>query len=392
MTASDMNKTAPNVTVMPQKKEKKVRASGMDAPFFMLVCTLLFIGLVIVYSASYSLALRDHDNTYYYILRQAGFAAVGFLAMLGISRVDYRLLKKWWLVILALSVLALVSVELFGVVRNFSKRWIIIAGIQFQPSELTKIGLIVFFAAFIDRYYDKMKTLRYGLLPYIGTMAVVGVLLYRQPHMSALILIMATCLVMIFVGGLAWKWIISGGVLVGAAVGYLVLFTNFLGYIQRRIDAWQNPYADPLGSGFQTIQSLYAVGSGGLFGLGLGNGRQKQLYLPESHNDYIFSIACEELGFVGAILIVLLFAAFIIRGFYIAFHARDRFGTMLAVGIMTMLSLQIIINIAVVTNAMPVTGMSLPFFSYGGTSLVVLLCEMGLMLSVSRHIPLKKEG
>ena len=201
-----------------------------------------------------------------------------------------------------------------------------------------------------------------------------------------------TCFVMIFVGGLAWKWIISGGALVGAVGLYLMLFTNFLGYIQRRVEAWQNPYADPLGSGYQTIQSLYAVGSGGLFGLGLGNGRQKQLFLPESHNDYVFSIAAEELGFIGAMLIILVFAAFMIRGFWIAFHARDRFGMMLAVGIMTMLSLQIVINIAVVTNAMPVTGMSLPFFSYGGTSLVVLLCEMGLMLSVSRQIRLKKEG
>lgn len=386
------NAEAQNVTVMPRKEKKSTRFIGMDAPFFMLVCTLLFFGLVIVYSASYSLSLRDHDTTSYYILHQAAFALVGFGLMLVISRFDYRWLKRYWLVILALSVLALVAVELFGVVRNFSKRWIILAGIQFQPSELTKIGLIVFFAAFIDKYHDKMKTLRYGLMPYIGVMAVVGLLLYRQPHMSALILIAMTCFVMIFVGGLAWKWIISGGALVGAVGLYLMLFTNFLGYIQRRVEAWQNPYADPLGSGYQTIQSLYAVGSGGLFGLGLGNGRQKQLFLPESHNDYVFSIAAEELGFVGAMLIILVFAAFMIRGFWIAFHARDRFGTMLAVGIMTMLSLQIIINIAVVTNAMPVTGMSLPFFSYGGTSLVVLLCEMGLMLSVSRQIRLKKEG
>ncbi len=392
MTETNHNTAAQNVTVMPRKEKKRVRFIGMDAPFFMLVCTLLFFGLVIVYSASYSLSLRDHDTTSYYILHQAAYAVVGFGLMLVISRFDYRWLKKYWLVILAFSVLALVAVELFGVVRNLSKRWIIVAGIQFQPSELTKIGLIVFFAAFIDRFHDKMKTLRYGLVPYIGVMAVVGLLLYRQPHMSALILIAMTCFVMIFVGGLAWKWIISGGALVGAVGLYLMLFTDFLGYIQRRIEAWQNPYADPLGTGYQTIQSLYAVGSGGLFGLGLGNGRQKQLFLPESHNDYVFSIAAEELGFVGAMLIILVFAAFMIRGFWIAFHARDRFGTMLAVGIMTMLSLQIIINIAVVTNAMPVTGMSLPFFSYGGTSLVVLLCEMGLMLSVSRQIPMKKEG
>ena len=380
-----------NVQVMPKKKKKKTRFVAMDAPFFMLICTLLLFGLVMVYSASYSVSLRDYGDTTHYFIRQTIYGALGFVAMLILSRIDYRRFKKYWLIILALSVAALIAVLLFGQVRNSSKRWIIIGAFQFQPSELTKIGLIVFFAAYIERYAEKMKTLRYGLLPYIGIMAVVGALLYKQPHISCLIIIAATCLLMIFMGGLSWIYIGAGAALAGIAVGIMATIPSALGYIQRRIDAWRNPYADALGTGYQTIQSLYAVGSGGWFGLGLGNGRQKQLFLPESHNDYIFAILCEELGYVGAMLAIALFAVIICRGFWIAFHARDTFGRMLAAGIMSMLSIQIVLNIAVVTNAIPVTGMSLPFFSYGGTSLFVLLCEMGVMLSISRQIPLRKE-
>ena len=380
------------VVTMPQKPRKRKRLGRVDAPFFMLMCTLLLFGLVMVYSASYSLALRDYGNTAYYFIRQAEFAAVGLVLMFFISRWDYRVLKKFLWVILAASILALVAVLAFGQVRNHSKRWIIIAGISFQPSELTKIGLIAFFAAYAERFADKMKTFKYGLLPFVGIMGVVAFLLYKQPHMSALILIAATCLVVVFVGGLSWRWILTGAGLGTGLLMFLIFFTDFLGYIQRRIEAWKDPFLDAQNSGYQTIQSLYALGSGGWFGLGLGNGRQKQLFLPESHNDYIFAIVGEELGFIGALLLVLLFAAFLVRGFYIAFHARDRFGTLLGVGIMTMLSLQVILNIAVVTNAIPVTGMSLPYFSYGGTSLMVLLCEMGLMLSISRQMTVDGSG
>lgn len=364
----------------------------MDAPFFMLVCTLLLFGLVMVYSASYAIALDDFGTTYYYILRQAAFGAIGFVIMLITARIDYVWIKKMAPWILLVSILGLILVLFFGVVRNNARRWIIVLGISVQPSEITKLGVIIFFAAYIDKYAAKMKTLRYGLLPYLALMGVIGGLLYLEPHMSALILIAATGFIMIFLGGLAWKWIFIGGGIGVAALSYLILFTDFLSYIQRRFAVWLDPFSDPRGMGYQTIQSLYAVGSGGLFGLGLGNSRQKQLFLPEAHNDYVFSIICEELGYVGAMLVILLFAALIARGFWIAFHAKDRFGSMLAAGIMTLITLQVVLNIAVVTNSIPVTGMSLPFFSYGGSSLSLLLFEMGIVLSVSRQIPAKKQG
>lgn len=371
---------------------RDTRFVAMDAPFFMLICTLLMFGMVMVYSASYAIALRDFGTTYYYIIRQAAMGAVGFAAMLVMAHVDYGRIRKYAVWILLFSIAGLILVLFIGTVRNNAQRWIILFGISIQPSEITKLGVIVFLAAYIDKYAAKMKTLRYGLLPYLAIMAVIGFLLYLEPHMSALILIAGTGFIMIFLGGLAWKWIVIGGGLGATVLTYLILFTDFLAYIERRFAVWLNPFTDPQGTGYQTIQSLLAVGSGGLFGLGLGNSRQKQLFLPEAHNDYVFAIICEELGYVGAMLVIILFAALIARGFWIAFHARDKFGSMLAAGIMILVTLQILLNIAVVTNSIPVTGMSLPFFSYGGTSLGVLLFEMGIVLSVSRQIPAKKQG
>ena len=353
----------------------------LDMPFLLLTVLLLAAGLVMMFSASYARAKWDTGNPAYYFVRQAIFAVAGLGIMLLVGRLNYFIWYRMALMILLGSLALLALVPVIGVTVNGAKRWISLAGIRFQPSELAKLGMILSFAAMMSAWQDKMETFRYGVLPYALILGAIAGLLILEKHLSATMIVFIIGAIMMLLGGTKKRWFVIGGILV---LGFLVAYVSLRGYAGGRIETWLDPWKDPLGDGYQGIQSRYAIGSGGFLGLGLGRSRQKYLYLPEEHNDYIFAIVCEELGFVGAVGILLLFVLLIIRGYWIALHARDRFGTLVAAGLTSKLAIQVFFNVGVVTGLLPPTGISLPFFSYGGTALLLQLFEMGVILSVSR--------
>lgn len=390
--------------------EQQLARGPMDLPFLMLVVMLTAIGVIMVFSASYATAVNEGRTAAYYFFRQALFAGAGLAIMYIVSKMNYQHFR--WLSVFALgfAFLLLVLVLLPGfhtVRRDGVKRWLNLGPVTFQPSEMAKLAVILYFSARISkrasekkRRYDTriitgailQKMDEWGLLelvPYGAILLAIIVLMYFEPHMSGTILILVPAAAILFVGGVKLRWFAIGGT---AVVALLTLIITKTSYMANRINIWQDPWSDPRGDGFQIIQSLYAVGSGGLFGVGFGQSRQKQLFLPEAENDFIFSVACEELGLIGAGLILALFVMLIIRGYWIALHARDRFGSLLVVGVTTLMAVQVFLNISVVTNFLPTTGVSLPFFSYGGTALMIQLVEMGIVLSVSRQVPAPKQG
>ena len=373
-----------------QKHLQAAKGGRIDVPFLLLVLLLTIIGLVMLFSASFPSAYYETGTPTYYFKRQAIYAAVGLAGLALAARFNYQ---RWrgasrLLLILSLFLLMLVIIPGIGIKHNNARRWLGIDGVfTFQPSEIAKLAVIVYFADSISKKKDKMRTLRYGILPYGFILVLIAVLMYFEPHLSGTVLILGIGAAMMFVGGIRGYWV---GIGIGgvAAVAYAFL-SGLITYNSSRIAIWLDPLNDAFktGTGYQTRQSLIAIGSGGLLGLGLGKSRQKFLFLPEEHNDCIFSIVCEELGLIGATLIMAIFALLIIRGYWIALHARDRFGSLLVVGITTQIALQVFLNIAVVTNLVPNTGISLPFFSFGGTALAIQLAEMGVVLSVSRQMP-----
>ena len=366
----------------PEAVQQREDLSGLpDLPFILLVVLLSLVGLLMMFSASYARANWDTGNSAYYFVRQAIFAVAGLAVMLLVGRLNYFIWYRLALLILAGSLFLLLLVPIAGVTVNGAKRWIQIAGIRFQPSEAAKLGMILAFAAMMAAWQDKMESFRYGVLPYAGVMALIALLLILEKHLSATLIIFLIGAIMMLLGGTKKRWFVLGALL---GTAFLAVYLLSRGYAGTRITAWLNPEDDALNSGYQIIQSKYAIGSGGFLGLGLGRSRQKYLYLPEEHNDYIFAIVCEELGFVGAVGILLLFVLLIIRGYWIALHARDRFGTLVAAGLTSKLAIQVFFNVGVVTGLLPPTGISLPFFSYGGTALLLQLFEMGVILSVSR--------
>ena len=312
-----------------------------------------------------------------------------------IGKINYQRFRGLAKPLLYLAVILLLLVIIPGnplaITRNNATRWLGIPGtsLQFQPSEIAKLAVVIYFADSISKKKDRMQTFRYGIAPYAVLLIVLAALVGIEPHLSGAILIMGAGAVMMLVGGIHWRWV---GLAMGAAGLLLYLVLGVIGYNASRIEMWHNPWLDPQGAGYQLRQSLITIGSGGLWGVGLGKSRQKFLYLPEEHNDFIFAIVCEELGLIGATVIMLLFAALILRGFWIALHARDRFGSLMVVGVMTLVGLQTFLNIGVVTGLLPTTGISLPFFSYGGTALSIQLAEMGIVLSVSRQMKPTKAG
>lgn len=395
--------------------EEQLARGPVDLPFLMLVLMLTVIGVVMVFSASYATALYDaktaHNNPAYYFVKQAGFAAAGVLAMYVVTKINYQSFRWMSVFVLAAGYVCLLLVFTplgFGRATVGAQRWLKIGPINFQPSEIAKIGVIMFFAARLSKrntekprrinprsYFSGPLRLlqRIGLLelvPYAAILLSVAVLMMLEPHLSGTLLIMLGGAAVLFAAGIKLYWFIGGGVALGA-----LLIIMMSGYQSTRLQIWRDPWNDGMngrGKGYQVIQSLYSIGSGGLLGVGLGKSRQKFDFLPEPENDYIFAIVCEELGLVGACVILFLFALLILRGFWIAIHARDRFGALLVVGIITLLAGQVFLNIGVVTNLLPPTGISLPFFSYGGTALMIQLAEMGMVLSVSRQIPAAKQG
>jgi len=356
----------------------------VDIPFLVLVLLLLTVGLVMLYSASF--AQSEYDTGYEistrYLQKQAVCAGIGLVAMWAFSRIPARIWYQFAWPLYGVSIVLLLSVLVIGEEVNGAKRWINLAGIQFQPSEVAKFAMIVLFARLTRTFDGKARAFRYGVLGF--GVALMGILvpLALEKHLSAIMLMGMVAVVMMFVAGTHPKWLLAGA---GAAVVFVIVYVSFMGYAGDRITAWLHPEADPGDTGYQILQSLYAIGSGGVFGLGLGKSKQKYLYLPFQYNDYIFAIICEELGLFGAMLIMALFSMTILRGYWIALRASDRFSTVLAAGLVTLIAVQTVLNLGVVTNLLPSTGIALPFFSYGGTALAVNLGEMGIVLSISRQ-------
>lgn len=372
----------PEDALQPKVQTELDESGMMDFPFLILTLLLVVVGLIMLYSASFPYANYYKGNSGYYFVRQAGFAAGGILVMFLVSRVNYFVWHRLSLLILGGAILLLILVPLIGNAEKGAKRWIYLFGISFQPSEIAKLGVILSFASMMSVFHEKMGTFKYGVLPYVAVLAVVGGLLIIEPHLSATLIIFGVGAVMMFLGGTQKRWFLIGFLIVAVAVAIFMITKG--GYAMQRITAWLHPEEDAADSGYQILQSRYAIAPGGLIGRGIGKSNQKCLYLPEAHNDYIFAIVCEELGFVGAVVVIALFALLIIRGYWIALHARDRFAALTAAGITTLLSLQVFLNIGVVTNFLPSTGISLPFFSYGGTALLLQLFEMGIILGISR--------
>lgn len=391
----------------PQERERKRRpvryklfslGAGLDMPLLIFILVLLAIGLVMLFSASYAYSYYYYGNSYFFISRQAAFAVFGVVAMLVISTFDYHHFHKLAVVIFCIAVFLLVfllvcryaHIESIARREGDATRWLDFGIVSFQPSEIAKFGLIVLFAHMISQNLDKMDTFRYGVVPYVFIMGLVAALIFLESHLSATLIILMLGAILMFVGGTKPRWFIIGGIVL--AVGLTLLLLTKGGYQMSRITIWLDPFSTELDRDLthQTRQSLYAIGSGGLLGVGLGQSRQKYLYLPEPQNDFIFAIVCEELGMVGALVIIVLFALLIWRGVYISIHAKDKFGMLLGLGITFQVGLQAVLNICVVTNTIPNTGISLPFFSYGGTALLMLLGEMGILLNISRSSNIEK--
>lgn len=348
-------------------KKKKNFSSFLNNPIdFTLVITILLllgIGLVMVLSASSPSALSESGNSYAYFSKQLIFAILGLIAMVFISKIDYRFYQKfykhaWWI-----SLLLLVAVKLIGKEVNGAKRWIYITEtLSFQPSELVKFLMIIFYAGILVKNRDQLQLYGKGLIKHMLFLAPIIVLLLLQPHLSASLVIIGIVCIMMIVAGCKFKHFLFTGL--GAGIPGLALLIAIEPYRLKRFITFLDPWQDITGDGWQVVQSLYAIGSGGLFGVGLGDSKQKYLYIPEPHNDFIFSILAEELGFIGCAIVLVLFAIFIWRGILIAMKAPDMFGSLVAVGITSLVAIQVIINVAVVTSSMPATGMPLPFFSY----------------------------
>ena len=365
----------------------------LDLPFLLILVVLLCIGLVMLFSASYVYAYNKFGDSYKFIKQQLLFAAIGVGLMLLVSKIDYHILGKfkipWILYVGIVGLLGLLLVFPPMISGVDYKRWFVLGPINFQPSEIAKFSIVLLFAYLIDRQQDKMDKFLPGFVKFLILLGLVCVLVVAEPHLSATILIFCIGIVLMFVGGVR-KRFLFGGAAAGVGLGVIAIVSGIVDYGSDRITYWLDPWLDAKGKGFQTIQSLLAIGSGGFLGRGLGQSRQKYLWVPEPHNDFIFSIVCEELGFIGAMLIIVLFCLLVWRGFSIAARAKDKFGSLLAIGLTFQVGLQVLLNILVVTNTIPNTGISLPFFSYGGTAMLILLCEMGVVLSVSRNARIPK--
>ena len=373
------------------KKQHKAKNKSFDFILCITVFLLLALGIIMVLSASAPYSLSKYGNSYRYVFNQLIFAVIGVVLMFVISKIDYRIYKKFYKIAywISLGVLLLVVLPGIGSGAKGATRWVNLGFISFQPSEIAKIGLIVFFAGYLSEHRHEMSDFKLGFLkPIAFVIPPVIILYFLHDHLSAAIIIVAVSSIMMLMSGTKLRYFLTAGI----GFGSLGLFAMYALATMKgkgefrlaRLTTFLNPWQDATGSGWQVIQGLYAIGSGGLFGVGLGNSKQKYLYIPEPHNDFIFAVLAEELGFIGCIVVIALFAIFIWRGILTSMKAKDCFGSLLAVGITSLIGLEAIMNIAVVTSSMPATGISLPFFSYGGTALLILLCAVGVLLNVSR--------
>ncbi len=380
-----------------QRKMKKTKwfgiGMGIDLPFCIIILVLLTVGTIMMFSASYANAYYYQDDSYYYLERQLIFVVIGVAAMGFMSFFNYNKLHKIAPVILAVSYLALLIVLVLPD-TNGVKRWIPLGMFNIQPSEIAKLAIILFFAHWCSKYYNKIQFARYSVLPGVIVFGSTALLLFLEPHYSGIVIIGILTVLMLYIGGMKAKYLVIGFAIIVGIVAILAM-TGGLSYAMSRLDGWGQAliYTDEAmwQTTWQTRNSLYAIGSGGLWGLGLGQSRQKYLWLPEPQNDFIFAIVVEELGLVGALIILIIFALLIWRGITLSLRAKDKFGKLLGIGLTSQIGIQVILNILVITDWLPNTGISLPFFSYGGSSLIMLLAQMGVVLSISRTANIERQ-
>ncbi|KNY24943.1 putative lipid II flippase FtsW [Pseudobacteroides cellulosolvens] len=356
-----------------------------DFWIFISVLMLLSIGLIMLFSASYPSAYSYHKgNAYYFVERQILFAIVGVIGMLIISRIDYHKLGKISPILFVASLVLLVLVRIpgIGTKLNGAYRWIFIGPLSFQPSELLKISMILFFSYSLSKRKDDLKYFFKGLFPYLILIGLFSGLLLIEPHLSCTVLVVIVATIILFCAGAKIKHFVLLGM---PAIGAFIVAITTMEHARKRLTTFLHPMEDKQGDSWQIIQSLYAIGSGKLFGKGLGKGMQKHLYLPEPYNDFIFAVIAEELGFIGVVAILMLFFVFIWRGIKVAINTPDVFGSLVAIGLTSLIGMQVVINVAVVTSSIPATGIALPFFSSGGTSLTFMLCSIGILLNISKQ-------
>lgn len=364
----------------------------IDQVLLWIIVVLVVVGTLMMFSASYAFALNKYGDSAYYLKKQLIWAGIGFAVMWAVSYIPVRYYKRMTFWLLIVSYVLLIAV-FFAPARNDAHRWVL----GFQPSELSKFVVILFCSAWADTHSKRMRTFLWGILPFMLVVGSTALLILKEPHISCTVIVLLLCVTIMIVGGMNLKILGVLGGIAGALVAALFIFREGLeekiSIVKRlfsRIDIWLDPFEHPRDGGWQTIQSLYAVSSGGLFGQGIGNSHQKYLYIPEPQNDFIFAVVCEELGFIGAVVILLLFAMLVWRGFSVSINSSNRFSMLMGIGITAQVGWQTLLNMLVVTNCIPNTGISLPFFSYGGSSLVMLMAEMGILLSISRTSSLKR--
>lgn len=390
-TQSTEKPTKKKVGLLQRLLRSLYQPGKMDMTFFGLVMLLLVVGLICLFSSSYAYALQNYGSSYHFIGKQIKFAVAGVVIMLIVSRVNYHFYRKfaWFIYIVSVIMLAVVLM-LPPLQEGFDyKRWLVIGSFNFQPSEVAKFAIVLLFSHLICDNMKHMKRFRFGIMAFGLLLALVCALVVVETHLSATLLIFAIGASLMVVGGIKLRYVF-GGLGAGVALGAGAILTGVVDYGSSRIQSWLDPWSDPTGAGWQTIQSLLAIGSGGVFGAGLGGSKQKYLWVPEPHNDFIFAIVCEELGFVGALAIIVLFGLLIWRGFTLATRAKDKFGALMTFGLTIQVGIQAALNIMVVTNTIPNTGISLPFFSYGGTALIMLMAQMGIILAISRDNNMSK--
>lgn len=367
-----------------KRKKKTAELRSGDFPLVMLTTILVLFGLIMVFSASYYYSISQAGNPYSYLIRHGMWVVFGFATMVFSASFDYRRYRKAAIPCLIISFILLVLLFTpLGQTVNGATRWIGAGPVTIMPGELAKPAVILFTAWFLSKDTGRIKSVLHGILPLVLIAGVFGVLIAKQPNLSTAITICGIIVSMMLVAGMKWRYCIGA---VGAGVlGIVAILVTKSGHWYSRLTSFTDPFADPLGDGYQVVQSLLALGSGGLFGVGLGKSVQKNLYLPEPQNDFIVAIIGEELGFVGLMLLLVVYCLFIWRGVHIAINAPDQFGMLLASGIVLMVAIQVILNIAVVTSSMPATGINLPFISYGGNGLLVFMFSVGVLVNISRH-------
>ncbi|MBQ6078274.1 MAG: putative lipid II flippase FtsW [Clostridia bacterium] len=371
-------------SIFKRLQNARLLRGKMDFSILLMISVLCAFGLVMVFSASYYYAQHysgaNHDS-FYYLKRQILYLAMGYPVMLLVSLIDYRIIEKLRSLFMAISIVLLIAVLLWGRDLNGGKRWLVIAGISIQPSELAKFGLMIFMCSYMSRHRNEMSSFRYGMIPMLIAIGVIAGLVMLQPNMSMAVIIGFIGVVLLYLGGCDIKQLLILGAI--AVVGFFVL-ASMADYRMDRLRSFGNPESDPQGTGYQLLQSYYAIGSGGLFGKGLNNSYQKLLYMTYGESDFIFAILCEEFGFIGGLVVIGMYAWIVFRGLVVSMRCRNRFGSLLAAGISIVFGFQVFVNIGVVTGLLPTTGQALPFISAGGTSLLVFLAAMGLLLSISR--------